>query len=181
MLWKSFALAAPTSEDELSVTKPGRTTNQTGIIFIFTSQGAQYASMRHGVMQFPIFKAILAKPNEIFAELGCTWSPIVWGELKEAHNILRLEYSQALYTALQITLVELSKAVGITPSAVVGHSSRGNRGSATNTAIDTLKDKLDEDGTFAVKLKTGVTYHSHAMETISSDYLTLMGLLEPKS
>ncbi|CAG8952791.1 hypothetical protein HYFRA_00009036 [Hymenoscyphus fraxineus] len=255
MLWKSFTLVAPTSEDELSVSKPVRSTNQTGMVFIFTGQGAQYAKMGLGLMQFPIFKATLAKANEIFAKLGCTWSLI--DELRESHNISRPEYSQALCTALQIALVELLKAVDITPIAVVGHSSGeiaaaytigalsiesackvayyrgllagrlaattaipgamisvniaeeevsgylqekfGDCGAHLNltvacinspsnvtisgdeVAINNLKDKLDEDGIFAVKLKTGVAYHSNAMKTISSDYLNLMGTLEPTS
>lgn len=44
-------------------------------------------------------------------------------ELSNFKNIDRPEYSQPLSTALQIALVELLKSFGISPKAVVGHSS----------------------------------------------------------
>jgi len=46
-------------------------------------------------------------------------------------------------------------------------------------AIDILKERLDQDGIFAHKLKTGVAYHSPSMQTISAEYLELMGELKP--
>ncbi len=41
-------------------------------------------------------------------------------------------------------------------------------------AIDRLKEQLDEDGIFAQKLKTGVSYHSPAMRRIADEYLELL-------
>ncbi|KAI4910493.1 Type I Iterative PKS [Alternaria infectoria] len=50
--------------------------------------------------------------------------------------------------------------------------------SGDEAEIDTLKDRLDEDGIFAQKLRTGVAYHSPAMHAISAEYYSSMGPLE---
>jgi acyl transferase domain-containing protein len=44
-------------------------------------------------------------------------------ELRNKEHIDRPEYSQPLSTAVQIALIELFRSFGITPKAVVGHSS----------------------------------------------------------
>ncbi|KAH7329671.1 hypothetical protein B0I35DRAFT_507893 [Stachybotrys elegans] len=43
--------------------------------------------------------------------------------------------------------------------------------SGKEAAIDALADQLEKDGIFARKLKTGVAYHSPAMQQIAADYL----------
>jgi acyl transferase domain-containing protein len=43
--------------------------------------------------------------------------------------------------------------------------------------IDFLKTRLDEDDIFSIKLKTGMAYHSPAMEAIALEYSELMGEL----
>jgi len=144
MLWRSFALADPLSdpqENGLAVSKPLRSSSQTGIAFVFTGQGAQYINMGLELLRFPVFKAILVRANGIFADLGCTWS--LFGkllflnvpasivlisstyieEIERPGNINRPEYSQPLCTTLQIALVELLKCFNINPVVVVGHSS----------------------------------------------------------
>ncbi|KAI4608824.1 Type I Iterative PKS [Alternaria metachromatica] len=50
--------------------------------------------------------------------------------------------------------------------------------SGDEASIDTLKDRLDEDGIFAQKVRTGVAYHSPAMHDISAEYYSSMGPLE---
>ncbi|KAI1357546.1 hypothetical protein F5Y08DRAFT_352231 [Xylaria arbuscula] len=51
--------------------------------------------------------------------------------------------------------------------------------SGTDESINILKAKLDTDGIFAQKLKTGVAYHSSAMAAISDEYLSLIGSIKP--
>ncbi|KAL6875418.1 polyketide synthase [Trichoderma longibrachiatum] len=53
--------------------------------------------------------------------------------------------------------------------------------SGPEAAIDAVKAQADNDGIFAQKLKTGVAYHSRAMEAIADEYLALMGPLEGAS
>jgi acyl transferase domain-containing protein len=50
--------------------------------------------------------------------------------------------------------------------------------SGPESAIDVVKQRLDEEGIFAQKLKTGVAYHSSFMSIIAGDYLSHMGTLE---
>lgn len=49
--------------------------------------------------------------------------------------------------------------------------------SGEESDMDILQTYLDEDGIFARKLNTGVAYHSSAMEAISMEYLTCIGIL----
>jgi acyl transferase domain-containing protein len=50
--------------------------------------------------------------------------------------------------------------------------------SGTEDGIDKVKLRLDADGIFAQKLKTGVAYHSPSMRSIASEYLELLGTLD---
>lgn len=53
--------------------------------------------------------------------------------------------------------------------------------SGPENAIDLVKQRLDEEGIFAQKLKTGVAYHSSFMAIIAEEYLSRMGTLESSS
>ncbi|KAI1653021.1 hypothetical protein F4813DRAFT_400491 [Daldinia decipiens] len=50
--------------------------------------------------------------------------------------------------------------------------------SGKESAIDIAKEKLDNDGIFAQKLKTGVAYHSPSMSQIADEYIRQMGSLD---
>lgn len=50
--------------------------------------------------------------------------------------------------------------------------------SGLEISIDMVKRRADDDGIFALKLKTGVAYHSPSMQAIAAEYLSLMGHLE---
>ncbi|KAI0895664.1 hypothetical protein F4806DRAFT_502638 [Annulohypoxylon nitens] len=253
MLWRTFAVVngGPYDQDEnLSVAKPIRSSSESGIAFVFTGQGAQYADMGAGLLKYPLFKSTLQQIDEIYFSLGCTWS--IFDELHNKENIDRPEYSQPLSTAIQIALIELLKSFGVVPKAVVGHSSgeiaaayaigalsllgaskvsffRGQLAgqlratsetpeammsvnlaedevqgylknisyevsaqinvacinsplnctlSGKESAIDAAKEKLDKDGIFAQKLKTGVAYHSASMSKIADEYMRQIGSLE---
>ena len=47
--------------------------------------------------------------------------------------------------------------------------------SGPEAGIDAAKAQADQDGIFAQKLKTGVAYHSAAMQVVADEYLSLMG------
>lgn len=51
--------------------------------------------------------------------------------------------------------------------------------SGDEAGINQLKEHLDRDQIFAQKLKTGVAYHSKAMEPIAEEYLRCLGQLDP--
>ncbi|KAI1355097.1 hypothetical protein F5Y01DRAFT_327941 [Xylaria sp. FL0043] len=44
--------------------------------------------------------------------------------------------------------------------------------------VDKVKEQLEKDGIFSKKLNTGVSYHSHSMQAVGSQYSDLMGTLE---
>ncbi|KAK1760184.1 hypothetical protein QBC47DRAFT_291072 [Echria macrotheca] len=97
------------------------------ILGIFTGQGAQWATMSRGLLQ----------SNKVYAEtiqaldkiLQGVPNPPIWSLEKEIlaegelSRIQQAAISQPLCTALQIALVDLLLSLGITFSAVVGHSS----------------------------------------------------------
>ncbi|KAL8707779.1 MAG: hypothetical protein Q9220_007231 [cf. Caloplaca sp. 1 TL-2023] len=92
--------------------------------FVFTGQGAQWATMGIGLMDHPVFSQTLHNADMILRDLGAAWSLI--DELikdKESSMINRPFLSQPATTAIQIALVDLLSTWNIVPSAVLGHSS----------------------------------------------------------
>lgn len=51
--------------------------------------------------------------------------------------------------------------------------------SGSSQSLDILRSRFDELGIFAQIVRTGVAYHSPAMESVGSLYLELMGVLKP--
>ncbi|GAW26208.1 putative polyketide synthase [Rosellinia necatrix] len=124
MLWRTFSVVS----DDTAVTgvklltsKTVRTSAEVGLAFVFTGQGAQYIDMGLELMQYPIYETTLRQIDALYRDLGCDWS--IFDQIHNPENIDRPEYSQPLSTALQIALVELLKSFGVSPKAVVGHSS----------------------------------------------------------
>jgi acyl transferase domain-containing protein len=76
LLWRSFALLgshASTQIQDIVISNPQRSSAQTGIAFVFTGQGAQYAGMGLDLIQYPVFRDILSQINDVFTSLGCSW------------------------------------------------------------------------------------------------------------
>ena len=77
MTWRSFAVVgadATNSHVSLSNSNLVRSSRETGIAFIFTGQGAQYAKMGMELLQFPVFESTLDKASRVFRDLGVQWS-----------------------------------------------------------------------------------------------------------
>lgn len=128
LAWRSFTLisadeiASGDGSMSLPTVKPVRSSNDAPVIaFVFTGQGAQYADMGLGLLQYKIFVDTLHRIDNVFASFGSMWSLLdVMGDEKKINHP---RFSQPLCTALQIALVELLKTVCIAPSTVLGHSS----------------------------------------------------------
>ncbi|KAF2964402.1 hypothetical protein GQX73_g9163 [Xylaria multiplex] len=139
LLWRAFSVTSDTFltiSSTLPFSKAIRTSTEPGIAFVFTGQGAQYVDMGLELMQYPIYESTLKLIDKIYRELGCEWS--IFDQIRDPENIDRPEFSQPLSTALQIALVELLKSFGITPKAVIGHSS-GEIAAAYTTGSLTLQ------------------------------------------
>lgn len=126
--WKTFALGSSLEElaeslDNASLEVMSSTVPRLG--FVFTGQGAQWATMGMRLVAFSDFRASIdAADLFLKKELGCRWS--VQAELARGKATSRLGlalYSQTLCTVLQVALVDLLRTWGIVPEAVVGHSS----------------------------------------------------------
>ncbi|KAF2971310.1 hypothetical protein GQX73_g2264 [Xylaria multiplex] len=120
--WRSYAVVN-CNDEVLPPVKYIRasTDGNTSLAFLFTGQGAQYAGMGRGLLQYPVFQRTLQAADTVFQSLGCRWS--VFEEMNEQSHIDDPEYAQPLCTALQIALAELLKSFGLEPKAVIGHSS----------------------------------------------------------
>jgi acyl transferase domain-containing protein len=112
-------------QDALSEKQPAtRVATDSGLAFVFTGQGAQWARMGTGLMQYPIFRQSIEAADAYLKTLGCNWS-VTWelSKLKDQSRINEAEFSQPLCTAVQVALVDLLDSFGVSPQAVAGHSS----------------------------------------------------------
>ncbi|KAI0911302.1 hypothetical protein F4823DRAFT_636623 [Ustulina deusta] len=97
------------------------------VLGIFTGQGAQWPTMGRRLIQHsPTFRESILRCEESLSTLGGdapSWS--LMKELIEEDNsrVAEAAISQPLCTAVQIGLVDLLRASGITMRSVVGHSS----------------------------------------------------------
>lgn len=102
-----------------------KVSSQPRIGFVFTGQGAQWARMGCGLMNSSTeYRESIKRAEKVLKALGASWS--LTQELErdvKSSRIMSAEISQPACVAVQIALVDVLKAEGLTPSAVVGHSS----------------------------------------------------------
>ena len=112
---RSIATWAPANE-----TKPR-------LGFVMTGQGGQwYAMGRQLIEQSPLFRQSLESCDQILQALPDSPDWTIIEELlrsRETSQLAETRFSQPICTALQLAILDLLKEWGITPSAVVGHSS----------------------------------------------------------
>ncbi|KAJ5553185.1 hypothetical protein N7494_002563 [Penicillium frequentans] len=121
---RSFAIAdtgGGVSTFEKAKTEPSK------VAFIFSGQGAQWTGMGRELLErSPCFRASIRSMDQILKELE---NPPSWNLedelLKEgdASRISQPEICQPICTAVQVALTDVLQTWGITPEAVVGHSS----------------------------------------------------------
>lgn len=117
---------------------PTRITRRPRIGMVFTGQGAQWHAMgRELIVAYPPFKAALEEAESYLKELGAGWSLLE--ELHrdaESTRVNDTELSIPICVALQISLVQLLRAWGVTPTSVTSHSSGEIAAAYTVGALD---------------------------------------------
>ncbi|KAH7256087.1 BcPKS11, polyketide synthase [Fusarium tricinctum] len=93
--------------------------------FVFSGQGAQYPRMGQSLLgTWPTFTASMKRAAECVQVCGSSWD--LFEELLKDPEESRMEdpcIAQPMSTAVQISLVDALKDLGVVPTAVVGHSS----------------------------------------------------------
>ncbi|KAG9508299.1 hypothetical protein J7337_001863 [Fusarium musae] len=74
MLWRVSTVVDGLTAQALSNSKPIRSSEDLGLAFVFTGQGAQYINMGLGLEQYPVYRETLENINEIYSSFGCSWS-----------------------------------------------------------------------------------------------------------
>ncbi|TGJ79824.1 hypothetical protein E0Z10_g8943 [Xylaria hypoxylon] len=93
------------------------------LAFVFTGQGAQWYAMGRELFMYPEFAESIRISQLSLTGLGCSWS-LSHELLKDEKESLihRADVAQCLTAVVQMALVDLLTAFGISPVAVVGHS-----------------------------------------------------------
>lgn len=116
-----------------------------GFTFVFTGQGAQWATMGKGLIdQYAAFRNSIHQFDAVLKSLkhGPSWTLFdTLAEAAEKSKINEVSRAQTACTALQIALVDLLSSWGIEPSAVIGHSS-GEIAAAYASGFLTAKEAI---------------------------------------
>lgn len=103
--------------------------DQPSMVFIFTGQGAQWLGMGRELLldqsPSPVFRDSIRASRDMLLDLGADWD-LEQELLRPPEDAARLntaQLAQPVTTAIQIALIALLRSFGITPGAVIGHSS----------------------------------------------------------
>ena len=124
---RGYIVAQSTALDESAFVFQKKSTETPRVGFVFTGQGAQWSRMGKSLVEnFPQASLLLKHLDDVLQSIP---NPPSWSLLKElveprSPELLRSpEFSQPLVTALQLAIMAVLEDWGVTPEAVVGHSS----------------------------------------------------------
>lgn len=126
--FRAFAVAS--SIAELAQKLPSLTPARAGAnktfrpALIFCGQGAQYTRMAIDLLALPVFGASIAAAHAYLSTLDPSFDLVAHLRADDASTQIHSPaVAQPATTAVQVALVDLLRACGIHPAAVVGHSS----------------------------------------------------------
>ncbi|WP_405493906.1 SDR family NAD(P)-dependent oxidoreductase [Nocardia sp. NBC_00511] len=109
------------------------------VVWVFPGQGSQWVGMALGLWEsMPVFGARMAECERVFAGL-VDWS--LAEALADEQLLARVDVVQPVLCAVMVSLAALWRSVGVTPSAVVGHS-QGEIAAACVAGLLSLEDSL---------------------------------------
>ena len=135
------------SLDFSSGDKIGKASNEEDkIAFVFTGQGAQWVGMAKGLIHSsPSFRKDIRTMDGTLQGLPTppAWSleTLLTSDAEDKTMFSKAQLSQPLCTAIQVAIAKFLKESGITPSAVVGHSS-GEIAAAFSAGVLTMHEAI---------------------------------------
>ncbi|KAL2816713.1 beta-ketoacyl synthase [Aspergillus granulosus] len=126
--WRTFALAqhaTPGKDVVESWSTPVRFIAGPTVGLVFTGQGAQWQTMgRELLARYPVYQQSISEASAYLRTLGVEWDLLeVLQADKGIYPIDEPEFTQPLYTAIQIILLDLLESFNLSPNVIVGHSS----------------------------------------------------------
>ncbi|KAK8257361.1 polyketide synthase [Phyllosticta capitalensis] len=147
LLWRVAMVASVGNDLTLALnnsdTKPARSATNPKVAFVYTGQGAQWATMGRDLLENQtVFAKTMRACDETLEKLGADFSLVEELE-KEADDsqVNKAHISQPICTAVQIALTALFQSWGVQPVAVTGHSS-GEIGAAYAAGLLSLEDGM---------------------------------------
>ncbi|MFF8970305.1 beta-ketoacyl synthase N-terminal-like domain-containing protein [Streptomyces sp. NPDC014995] len=107
-----------------------------GVVWVFSGTGAQWTGMgRELLATDAVFAEVIDRIGPVFAEeFGTTARQLI-----EDGDVTRVDVAQTMIYAVQMGLVAVWRSLGITPTAVIGHS-MGEIAAAATAGILSLED-----------------------------------------
>jgi acyl transferase domain-containing protein len=184
--WRSVVVSSSTKDlaTVLTSAHPSRPAETPRVVWIFTGQGAQWFAMGRELLSYDVFKTSILDSDKYLTIIGADWS--VYDELGASERSSRINdarFSQPLCAVLQIALIDLMRHWGLSPAAVVGHSS-GEIAAAyalgALSAHDSLKiafhrGRLAESVALVAPHLSGSMLNVGLSEQDVRPYLTLLG------
>ncbi|WP_345000658.1 type I polyketide synthase, partial [Tsukamurella soli] len=122
-----------------TLTGPARAAVRPAVVFVFSGQGSQWAGMgRRLLAEEPAFAAAIA---EIDPEFRARAGFSLRGVLEAGEPVTGIDRIQPVLVGVQLALVALWRAHGVTPDAVIGHS-MGEVAAAVTAGALSLADGL---------------------------------------